>query len=214
MFAVQVDVNLVGTFRTVRACLPHLVESRGYALLNASATAIMAPPGLGAYGATKAGIESMGDTLRREVAHLGVDVGVLYLLWVQTDMVEGSRRESAVLATVLSGLGGPLGKAMPLARATRTIVAGIEQRKRRVTAPRIVGAMHRVRGLIGRPGRARAAEARARGGRGDAPRPRGRARRGVPHRHGRRSRRRAGGRGAALAPSNLHAIRGREPTAT
>ncbi len=151
MFAVQVDINLVGTFRTVRACLPHLVESRGYALLNASASAIMAPPGLGAYGATKAGIESIGDTLRREVAHLGVDVGVLYLLWVQTDMVEGSRRQSAVLATVLSGLGGPLGKAMPLSRATRTIVAGIEQRKRRVTAPRIVAAMHRIRGLIGRP---------------------------------------------------------------
>ena len=96
VFAVQVDVNLIGTYRTVHACLPHLIASRGYMLLNASASAIGAPPGLGAYGASKAGVESLGDTLRREVKYLGVDVGVVYLLFIATDMVEGAEEHGEI----------------------------------------------------------------------------------------------------------------------
>ena len=126
VFAVQVDVNLVGTFRTVRACLPHLIESRGYLLLNASGSAIVAPPGLGSYGATKAAVESLGSSLRVELAHHGVDVGVLYLLWVATDMVDGSATETETFNVVLAGMPGPLGKRMPLAKAVARIVGGIE----------------------------------------------------------------------------------------
>ena len=43
VFAVQVDVNLTGTYRTLRACLPHLIDAKGYALINASSSALMAP---------------------------------------------------------------------------------------------------------------------------------------------------------------------------
>jgi len=150
VFAVNVEVNLTGTFRTLRACLPHLVESRGYALLNSSASALMAPPGIGAYGATKAGIESLGDSLRREVAHLAVDVGVLYLLWVDTDMVTGSERRIESFAALRGALRGPMAKTMPLERAIETVVGAIEGRRRRALAPRWLGAFYRARGLIGR----------------------------------------------------------------
>ena len=151
VFAINVEVNLNGTFRTVHACLPHLISSGGYLLLNASASALMAPPGIGAYGASKAGIENMGDTLRREVAHLGVDVGVLYLLWVDTDMVTGSERETTTFAELRSHLRGPLAKTMPLSAAVDAIVSGIEGRKRRAMAPGWLRAFYRARGLIGRP---------------------------------------------------------------
>lgn len=151
VFAINVEVNLSGSFRTIHACLPHLVESNGYVLVNASSSALAAPPGLGAYGASKAGLESMGDTLRREVAHLGVDVGVLYLLWVDTDMVTGSERKFESFAKLRSGMRGPLGRTMPVEDAVAAIMRGVEARSRRVMAPRFLNALYRLRGLMGRP---------------------------------------------------------------
>jgi NAD(P)-dependent dehydrogenase (short-subunit alcohol dehydrogenase family) len=150
VFAINIEVNLIGSFRTVRACLPHLVESKGYVLLNASASALMAPPGIGAYGASKAGVESMGDTLRREVAHLGVDVGVLYLLWVDTDMVTGLEQKMEGFAKLRAAMRGPMAKTMPRGQAVARIVAGIEGRRRRTMAPRWLYAFYRLRGFIGR----------------------------------------------------------------
>ena len=147
VFAVQMDVNLVGTFRTIHACLPHLLASRGYLMINSSASALMAPPGLGAYGASKAAVESLGDTLRRELRHHGVDVGVVYLLWVATDLVEGAEAHGEIFGTVRSGFTGPLAKAMPVDRAVAAIVRGIEGRRRRVTTPGIITALYRLRGV-------------------------------------------------------------------
>ena len=147
VFAVQVDVNLTGTFRTVHACLPHLIASRGYLLINASASAVAAPPGLGAYGASKGGVENLGDTLRRELRHLGVDVGVVYLLWVSTDLVEGAEAHGQIFRTVRSSFTGPLSKSMPVAKAADAIARGIRKRARRITAPRYIGVLYRLRGV-------------------------------------------------------------------
>jgi len=148
VLAVQVDVNLVGTYRTVHACLPHLIASKGYMLLNASASAIGAPPGLGAYGASKAGVESIGDTLRREVKHLGVDVGVVYLLFIATDMVEGAEAHGQIFKSMRAGFSGPLGNLVPVSDAVDAIEAGIGKRARRISAPKgLMGALYRARGL-------------------------------------------------------------------
>ena len=148
VFAVQVDVNLVGTYRTVHACLPHLIASKGYMLLNASASAIGAPPGLGAYGASKAGVENLGDTLRREVKHLGVDVGVVYLLFIATDMVEGAEQHGEIFKAMRANFSGPLNKLLPVSEAVDAIEKGIERRARRVSAPKgLIGALFRARGV-------------------------------------------------------------------
>ena len=147
VFAVQIDVNLTGTFRTVHACLPHTTAAKGYLLINASASALAAPPGLGAYGASKGGVENLGDTLRRELKHLGVDVGVVYLLWVSTDMVEGAESAGETFSTVRSSMTGPLSRSMPVGDAVDAIERGIERRARRITAPRFLGALYRMRGV-------------------------------------------------------------------
>src|SRR5262249_59179178 len=42
----QLDVNLVGSWRFLHACLPHVVERRGYLLGRSSASALVAPTGL------------------------------------------------------------------------------------------------------------------------------------------------------------------------
>lgn len=147
VFASQVEVNVTGTFRTVHACLEHLIASRGYLLINASASALAAPPGLGAYGASKAAAESLGDTLRRELRHHGVDVGVVYLLFVATDMVAGAESHGPIFRAMREGLGWPLRRVMPVATARDAIVRGIERRARRIVAPRLVAALYRLRGL-------------------------------------------------------------------
>ena len=45
---------------------------------------------MAAYAASKAGAEAFGDSLRPEVKHLGVDVGVGYFSFIDTDMVRGA----------------------------------------------------------------------------------------------------------------------------
>ena len=117
-------------------------------LLNASASAIGAPPGLGAYGASKAGVENLGDTLRREVKHLGVDVGVVYLLFIATDMVEGAEQQGEIFKTMRDNFSGPLKKLIPTSTAVDAIEKGIERRARRVTAPKgLISGLFRARGL-------------------------------------------------------------------
>ena len=74
----------------MRAALPHVIERRGYVLQIASVAAIAHAPFMSAYCASKAGVEAFADCLRTEVAHLGVDVGVAYFSWIDTDMVRGA----------------------------------------------------------------------------------------------------------------------------
>jgi NAD(P)-dependent dehydrogenase (short-subunit alcohol dehydrogenase family) len=148
VLAAQVNVNLIGNWRVIHACLPHLVERRGYVLGVASAAALLAPPGLGAYAASKAGLEQLLNVLRLEVRHLGVDVGVAYFLWIDTEMVRGADRRHPGFGTMRRGLPGPAGRTLPVSAAADAIVRGVERRAPRVVAPRSMGAMFRLRGLV------------------------------------------------------------------
>jgi NAD(P)-dependent dehydrogenase (short-subunit alcohol dehydrogenase family) len=146
--AAQLNVNLTGNWRVIHACLPHLVERRGYVLAVASVAAIVPPPGLGAYAASKAGLEQLLDVLRLEVRHLGVDVGVAYFSWIDTEMVRGADRQHPGFAAMRAGLRGPAGRTLPVARAADAIARAVERRSRRVVAPGFVAALLRLRGLI------------------------------------------------------------------
>jgi len=146
--AAQLNVNLIGNWRVIHACLPHLVARRGYVLAVASVAAIVPPPGLGAYAASKAGLEQLLDVLRLEVRHLGVDVGVAYFSWIDTEMVRGAERQHPGFAAMREGLRGPAGRTLPVARAADEIARGVERRSRRVVAPGFVGALYRLRGLL------------------------------------------------------------------
>jgi NAD(P)-dependent dehydrogenase (short-subunit alcohol dehydrogenase family) len=148
VLAAQLNVNLVGNWRVVHACLPHVIARRGYVLGVASLAALVAPLGLGAYGASKAGLEQLLNVLRIEVRHLGVDVGVAYFSWVDTDMVRGTERQHPGFAAMRAGLRGPAGKTLSVGAAADAIVRGVHRRSRRVMAPGFVGALFRLRGLI------------------------------------------------------------------
>ena len=108
-----IDVNLLGVWRTVRASLPHVVARRGHLLLVASAAAVLPSGGLGAYSAAKAGVEALGRSLRIELRHHGVSVGVAYYLFLNTPMVAAGEA-SPVFQAAQRRFSGPIGKTWPL----------------------------------------------------------------------------------------------------
>ncbi|MEV0285982.1 MULTISPECIES: SDR family oxidoreductase [unclassified Kribbella] len=140
------DVNLYGVWRTVNLTLPHLLASKGYLLLVSSLAAIVHIPGLASYNVAKAGVEAMGDTLRVELKHLGVRVGVAHMTFVDTDMVRGVD-EHPVFGKVRTGV--PLaGKVYPLEFAVEKFTQGIQKRSRTVHVPGWIGALKVFRWLI------------------------------------------------------------------
>ena len=149
VLAAQLNVNLVGSWRFLHACLPHVIERRGYVLGVSSASAVVAPPGLGAYASSKAGFEHLLDVLRVEVAHLGVDVGVAFFSWIDTDMVRGAERSHPAFAALRNDLRGPAGKVLPVGAAADAIVQAVQTRRRTVTAPGFVRLAYWLRGVAG-----------------------------------------------------------------
>jgi NAD(P)-dependent dehydrogenase (short-subunit alcohol dehydrogenase family) len=130
-----IEINLLGVMYTDRAALPHLEKSRGYLLNIASSAAAFRAPGLSAYCAAKAGVEAMSDCMRIELRPHGVDVGVAYFLFLDTDMVRDAERELAG-GDRRDRLPGPLAKTYPLAPAVDELVAAIAERRRRVAYPK------------------------------------------------------------------------------
>jgi NAD(P)-dependent dehydrogenase (short-subunit alcohol dehydrogenase family) len=147
-FRTVIEVNLVGVWRTIRLCLPHVIDSRGYILPVASLAAIVPQfPGFVPYSTSKAGVEALAKALRVEVAHLGVDVGIAYFGWIDTDMVRGGEQHPA-FTFMRSRLRGPLGKTLPVSKAGEAIVNGIEKRAKTVAEPPFVRAVQVLRGAI------------------------------------------------------------------
>jgi NAD(P)-dependent dehydrogenase (short-subunit alcohol dehydrogenase family) len=142
-----IEVNLTGAVRTLRLCLPHIIESRGYILPVASLAAIAHSPLVAGYSATKAGIEAFADALRVEVKHLGVDVGVAYFGWIDTEMVRGADGRSP-FKYMRDQLKGPMAKTFPASAAGAAVVRGIESRARVVTVPRWIRPLMVVRGAL------------------------------------------------------------------
>jgi NAD(P)-dependent dehydrogenase (short-subunit alcohol dehydrogenase family) len=147
-FRSVIEVNLIGVWRTLRLTLPHVIERRGYLMPVASMAAIVPQfPGFIPYSTSKAGVEAMSKCLRVEVAHLGVDVGVAYFGWIDTDLVRGGEEHPA-FTFMRSRLKGPLAKTLPVSKAGEAIVAGIEKRAKIVAEPPFVRVMEKLRGLV------------------------------------------------------------------
>jgi NAD(P)-dependent dehydrogenase (short-subunit alcohol dehydrogenase family) len=72
------DVNLTGTFLSIRTTLPHMLERRAGSIITFTSGTVSAPlPGLGAYVSSKAGIEGLTRVLALEVAAHGVRANLL-----------------------------------------------------------------------------------------------------------------------------------------
>jgi NAD(P)-dependent dehydrogenase (short-subunit alcohol dehydrogenase family) len=134
-FERTVEINLLGVWRTVRTCLPQVIERKGYVLVTASLAAAIHGPGMAAYSAAKAGAEAFADSLRVELKHLGVDVGVAYFGFIDTDMVRATDAHPA-LGALRANAGGPVAKTYPVSQVGKAVVEGMEKRSRWVVVPR------------------------------------------------------------------------------
>jgi NAD(P)-dependent dehydrogenase (short-subunit alcohol dehydrogenase family) len=143
----ELEVNLFGVWRTDRAVLPYILERRGYLLNVASLAAASHAPLMGAYAASKAGVEGLTNALRMETVPSGARVGCAYFGFIDTDIVRGSfaHPSSQALEALMPGF---VRRVAPLSAATDAIERGIERRSARVWAPRFVGGALAVRGIM------------------------------------------------------------------
>lgn len=85
-----VDVNLIGTWNTCRAAIPHLVD-RGGSLVNISSSAgIKGSPLHTPYTASKAGVVGMSKALANELASVNIRVNTVHPTGVPTGMQPAS----------------------------------------------------------------------------------------------------------------------------
>ncbi|MGO8969351.1 MAG: SDR family NAD(P)-dependent oxidoreductase [Myxococcaceae bacterium] len=81
-------VNLTGVFLTTR-CAFRAMQARGGSLLVMSSVAgLEGTPGLGAYGASKAGVLQLVKTLALEGARFGIRANAICPVWTDTPMVD------------------------------------------------------------------------------------------------------------------------------
>lgn len=139
VFERTIEVNLLGVYYTLRAAGAHIAHPRGYALAISSLAAAVHPPLLGAYSASKAGVEALADSLRIELAPSGARVGVAYFAELDTDMVRQGFGTAAAKRMGESRWGGR--RVAPVQAGVDAIERGIARRSRRVVAPRWVAAV-------------------------------------------------------------------------
>lgn len=105
------DVNLSGTFYTVRAAAPALRQSStGRVVLISSINGLRGRLGQANYAASKAGVIGLGKTLAAEFARDGVTVNVIAPGYIDTRMTKNlplAVREQAVARTPLGRMGQP-----------------------------------------------------------------------------------------------------------
>lgn len=157
----QLEINLVGQVAVTQAFLPALRRARGRVVNVSSIGGLVGLPLVGAYAASKFGLEGVSDSLRRELRAQGVEVvliepgGVKTPIWkkgerLADEMTEGMPPEAERL----------YGRMMEALRAETAKIEqerGIEPREvaevigRALTTPR-----PRARYLVGRDAKMRA----------------------------------------------------------
>ncbi|MEU0445721.1 SDR family oxidoreductase [Streptomyces tendae] len=129
-----VDVNLTGSAHTARAFLPDLLDTAGYHLQIASLASLGAAPMMSAYCASKAGVEAFAHSLRAEVAHRGVAVGIAYLNWIDTDMIRDADRYP-VLRELRAHMPPPARRTFPADDVAARLVRAVERRRTAAYVP-------------------------------------------------------------------------------
>lgn len=126
-----VEVNLIGTWNTVRASVESVERRRGYILIVTSLSAVTNGPMNAAYNAAKAGVVAMARTMRLDLRHAGVVIGLSYLTYTDTPTARRAVEDPRMQA-ILQGVRGASLKPIPLEIVARRYVRAIARRDRRV----------------------------------------------------------------------------------
>src|SRR6476660_7081344 len=85
-----IDVNLNGTWRTIRAAVPAMIEAGngGSIIIVSSSAGTKATPGNGHYSASKHGVVALTNALAIELGEFGIRVNSIHPYSIETPMVE------------------------------------------------------------------------------------------------------------------------------
>jgi NAD(P)-dependent dehydrogenase (short-subunit alcohol dehydrogenase family) len=141
------EVDLLGVWRTVRAAMPQIVERRGQLILVSSAYAFVNGMVNSPYAVAKAGVESLGRSLRVELAPYGASASVAYFGWVDTKLVQDSfdQPDAGRLSELAPSF---LLKRITPDEAGAGLLRGIEERAPRIFVPKWWRYVSAFRGLI------------------------------------------------------------------
>ncbi|HEY7875965.1 MAG TPA: SDR family NAD(P)-dependent oxidoreductase [Actinomycetota bacterium] len=128
-----ISVNVLGVYNTIWAGAPHVSHTNGYVVLVSSFAAAVHLPLMGAYSASKAAVEALGNTLRVELRPWGAKVGVAYFAELDTDVTRRGYDTRASRALPSSKW---IGHGRPLDLGIDALERGIARRSRRIIAPR------------------------------------------------------------------------------
>src|SRR5258708_2857010 len=84
----QLDTNLLGVLRMIKAVLPVMRQQGSGRIINVSSVVgHVAPPYVGVYSASKFALEGLSEALREEVRPFGVEVSLIEPAFVKTHIV-------------------------------------------------------------------------------------------------------------------------------
>jgi NAD(P)-dependent dehydrogenase (short-subunit alcohol dehydrogenase family) len=142
-----VEIDLLGVWRTVRPALPHVVERRGHIVVVASVYAFFNGVLNASYALSKAGVESLGRSLRVELVPHGASASVAYFGFIDTKMVQDAF-EDPVAKKFEDSQPKLFTRRLHPSAAGEAIVDGIERRKARIIAPKWWAAWSSLRGIL------------------------------------------------------------------
>lgn len=107
-----IQANLVGAANAMFCASVHMIEQGGGRIVNVSSRgAFRGEPTAPAYGASKAGMNAMGQSLAKSLAPYNIFVGTVAPGWVRTDMathaLEGDDGESILKQSPLGRVAEP-----------------------------------------------------------------------------------------------------------
>lgn len=85
------DLNVWAPLAVTQAFLPLLIKANGVVVMNSSVASVLPVPGMGIYGASKAALVMLTDTLRLEVAPFGIRVVELKTGAVESNFHNGGK---------------------------------------------------------------------------------------------------------------------------
>lgn len=85
VFRQVLDSNVYGTVYPLKAALPYLTQTKGVVTFISSISALNGMPSGSAYCAGKAAVANLAHTLRLELAHTGIQIGVVHIGFTEND---------------------------------------------------------------------------------------------------------------------------------
>jgi meso-butanediol dehydrogenase / (S,S)-butanediol dehydrogenase / diacetyl reductase len=90
-----IATNLTGTFLACRAALPHLLATRGAIVTISSLGGLRASPASAAYGAAKAGVVMLTQSIALDYGPQGVRANCVCPGWIRTEMADAAMQSLA-----------------------------------------------------------------------------------------------------------------------